>query len=74
VNLDGLFRLVGDEDCGVGIDCLKCDRGGAPVAYYQHPTGWFGYDGTDVVRVHTIADLLAAAERHADSVHHEVRP
>ena len=36
-HLDDVMRLVGDEDCGVGIDCRICDRGGAPIAYYQHP-------------------------------------
>ena len=27
-------RLVGDEDCGVGIECRTCDLGGQPIAYH----------------------------------------
>jgi hypothetical protein len=64
-HLDDVMRLVGDEDCGVGIDCRVCDRGGAPIAYYQHPDDRFGYDGTDVERVHTIDALIDAGRRHA---------
>ena len=61
--LDESFRLVGDEDCGVGLNCGRCDRGGLPIAYYSYP-GDPTYHGTDVERVHTIAALLAAGERH----------
>lgn len=64
--LDELFRLVGDEDCGVGINCRICDRGGAPIAYYAgldqpYPTEL----ASDVVPVDTIAALISAAEKHA---------
>jgi len=52
--LDAEFRLVGDEDCGVGIDCQVCDRGGVPIAYYTWP-GNHVYENTDVKVVHTIA-------------------
>lgn len=69
--LNEVMRLVGDEDCGVGLDCRLCDRGGAPVAYYQHPADHFGYEGTDVVRVHTIMALLYAGQRHLDDIHPE---
>lgn len=60
---DAEFRLVGDEDCGVGIDCQVCDRGGAPVAYYTWP-GNHVYENTDVKVVHTISALFAAARGH----------
>lgn len=63
-NLDELFWLAGDEECGVGINCRVCDRGGAPIAYYTHPSDRV-YQGTDVKVVHTIAALISAAEEHA---------
>lgn len=65
-SLDDVMRLSGDEDCGVGIDCRVCDRGGAPIAYY---TGIDDrtYEGTDVEIVHTITALIEAGQRHADT-------
>lgn len=68
--LDELFRLVGDEDCGVGINCRLCDRGGAPVAYYAgldqpYPTAL----APDVVPVSTIGALLIAALDHRSDHH-----
>lgn len=63
-HLDDVMRLVGDEDCGVGINCRVCDRGGAPIAYYTSPDD-LAYQGTDVERVHTIAALVEAGQRHA---------
>jgi hypothetical protein len=68
VKLDGLFRLSGDEDCGVGLDCRECDRGGAPVAYYLGISDAYANDA-DVEVVETIAGLTAAAEWHAHEVH-----
>lgn len=65
--LDRRFRLVGDEDTNVGIDCRDCDRGGAPIAYLTHETS--AYQGTDVVVVDTIAALLAAAVDHDRTAH-----
>lgn len=67
---DETFRLVGDEDCGVGLDCRLCDRGGAPIAYLTHPDDR-AYAGTDVQVVHTITPLLAAGEAHLFQAHPE---
>jgi len=65
-SLDELFRLVGDEDCGVGIDCRACDRGGAPIAYYAGLDQPYPTDAApDVIPVDTIDALLAAAAEHA---------
>jgi hypothetical protein len=70
VDLDQLFRFVGDEDCGVGINCRECDRGGLPIAHYESwPDTPNPYADTDVVYVHKIVDLLAAAEDHARATH-----
>lgn len=69
---DELFRLSGDEDCGVGLDCRVCDRGGAPIAYYAgldqpYPTG----RAPDVVPVDTIAGLLSVGIAHQATHHPE---
>jgi hypothetical protein len=68
--LDQVLRLSGDEDCGVGLDCRLCDRGGAPIAYYSWP-GDRTYEGTDVVRVQTITALLSAGREHLHLRHPE---
>jgi hypothetical protein len=63
LRLDEHLWLSGDEDCGVGINCRICDRGGAPVAYYEGiSTGV--YAGADVETVSTISALISAGERH----------
>lgn len=67
-DLDDTFRLSGDEDCGVGLDCRLCDRGGAPIAYYVGIDD-SAYEGTDVIVVRTIADLLGAGEQHRNERH-----
>jgi hypothetical protein len=72
MDLDRSFRLVGDEDCGVGIDCKVCDRGGAPIAYYgglcqPYPTEL----APDVIPVDTIEALLSAALHHQSTHHRE---
>ncbi len=64
-NLDDVMRLVGDEDCGVGIDCRICNRGGAPIAYLAGISP--AYLGTDVMLVDTISGLIEAGRRHAES-------
>lgn len=64
--LDDVMRLVGDEDCGVGVDCRVCDRGGAPIAYYAGIDDR-AYEGTDVEVVHTITALIEAGQHHAAS-------
>ena len=60
---DEVMRLVGDEDCGVGLDCRLCDRGGAPIAYYVGIDDR-AYEGTDVVIVHTVTALIDVGQRH----------
>lgn len=70
MSFDDFFWLVGDEDCGVGINCRVCDRGGAPVAYYAgisqpYPTA----AAPDVVPTDTVAGLFATAVSHAREVH-----
>jgi hypothetical protein len=67
---DQAFRVAGDEDGGVGLDCRLCDRGGAPIAYYSWPDDRT-YEGTDVVRVSTISALLDAGQQHLAQRHAE---
>jgi len=65
-SFDDHLLLMGDEDGGVGINCRTCDRGGAPIAYYEpYPGGPASYVGTDVVIVDSIEDLIAAGRAHA---------
>lgn len=62
------FRLVGDEDCGVGLDCNDCDRGGKPIAYYEGiSTAYIG--DPEVAPCTTIEALLIAAHKHRASTH-----
>lgn len=61
--LDEVMSLAGDEDCGVGMNCRICDRGGAPIAYYAGISP--AYLDTDVVLVDTITALIDAGQRHA---------
>jgi len=60
--IDDLMYLEGDEDCGVGISCRRCYRGGAPIAYYRGISS--AYLGTDVVLVRTITELIDAGHAH----------
>ncbi|MBO2461170.1 hypothetical protein [Actinomadura violacea] len=61
------FRLVGDENCGVALHCLDCDRGGLPLAYLDGGLG--GYDHQDVEATDTILGLLTHADAHGWRVH-----
>lgn len=62
---DETFRLVGDEDTGVGVDCRRCDRGGLPIAYLlTYPDDRTYADADDVQLVHTITELINAAQQH----------
>ncbi len=63
VDLDAAYWLAGDEDCGVGLHCRTCDRGGSPVAYYPGLTSPYE-DRADVATVDTIAALLDAGRQH----------
>lgn len=61
--MDERLWLQGDEDCGVGLQCRTCDRGGAPIAY--HLGGGNGYpEDSDVVNVDSITALFDAGRQH----------
>lgn len=62
------YRLVGDEDCGVGLDCGDCDRGGKPIAYYAGISPAY-VDDAEVAQCTTIEALLVAAHEHRTSAH-----
>lgn len=63
------YRLTGDEDCGVGIECSDHFDGGRPLAYYG---GWPKppyADDPAVQNVSTVPGLLAAALVHEHEMH-----
>lgn len=64
--LDGFdrLRLLGDEDCGVGIHCRDCHEGGRPYGYLGDP-----YADDAVTFVTTVPELLAVGRRHLDERH-----
>jgi hypothetical protein len=72
MNLEGFeqLRLVGDEDCGVDLQCCaaECWDGGRPQAYYVGNTTYWEND-PKVTVVHTIAELIAAGRAHLDERH-----
>lgn len=59
--------LVGDEDCGVGLYCRRCDdenwQGGRPLAYGFGITA-NPYPEDQTRSVSTLAELIAFAEHH----------
>lgn len=63
---DERYWLVGDEDCGVGIQCRVCDTGGAPIAYLGDAAA---YAHTGVAVVQSIKDLLTTADAHGWHLH-----
>lgn len=64
------IRLVGDEDTGVGLECLDCWDGGRPLAYLLPYPGYTAYrDVPEVAVVSTVADLLAVGRKHLDERH-----
>jgi hypothetical protein len=65
-SLDGRYYLQGDEDCGVGMVCLLCDRGGLPIAYLT-TAGDRTYEGTDVKVVYSIDEFLRMPSLHTHS-------
>lgn len=74
MNLNGFeqIRLVGDEDCGVGLQCdaAECWNGGLPIAYLRPYAGYPDvYPASEVVTVGAIADLLAVGRKHLDERH-----
>jgi len=65
-----MFRLVGDEDTGVGLHCRTCDRGGLPVAYVcpEGVANPYRHEG-DVVMVHGVLSMVEAGREHGRVVH-----
>ncbi|WP_242890785.1 hypothetical protein [Actinomadura litoris] len=61
------FRLAGDENLGVALHCLDCDRGGLPLAYLDGGHG--GYDHPAVENTDSILGLLTHDDIHGWHVH-----
>lgn len=60
------IRLIGDEECGVGLDCLDCWDGGRPLAYLGD-----GYEHDEKVsNVDSMVGLLLVGRAHLDEHHH----
>ncbi len=61
------LRLVGDEDCGVGLECRDCWDGGRPLAYLRSYPGDTTYQHDPKVSVvDDLAALLAVGRGHLD--------
>lgn len=71
MHLDGFerIRFVGDEDGGVGLECLDHWDGGRPLAYLTHAGDMTYADDPKVEVVHHVAALLLAGRRHLDMLH-----
>lgn len=68
MSIDEHFTLMGDEDCGVELNCRTCKRDGMPISYYAcYDTK--AYEGTDVIIVKTINALLIAGRTHIARKH-----
>jgi hypothetical protein len=63
------YYLVGDEDCGVGLNCSTCDTGGAPIAWYDGYGLGNPYPEAEVPTAHTVAELVALGDRHVRDIH-----
>lgn len=63
------YRLVGDEDCGVGLECRDCWDGGRPIAYYAGGVKSPYADDPAVADLATVPSLLAVMVRHEYQVH-----
>lgn len=62
------YRLVGDEDTGVGLQCDDCWDGGRPIAYYAGIRAAYE-DDPAVENVSSIEALLAVRDRHEREQH-----
>jgi hypothetical protein len=71
MNLDGFdrIRLVGDEDGGVGLECLDCPDGGRPLVYLRPYRGHPDCPDATVPTVDAVADLLAVGRTHLNENH-----
>jgi hypothetical protein len=69
VLLGGRYRLIGDENCGVGIECRDHFDGSHPLGCYRSPAYPSPYLD-EVVAVDTIPGLLAVAVHHESTAHH----
>lgn len=67
--LDDWLYLMGDEGCGIGLQCRQCDRGGLPIAYYMYPEDRTYAAADDVRVVHAIYDLISEGLTHVSANH-----
>jgi hypothetical protein len=63
------YKLLGDEDGNVGIECRDHFDGGRPLAHYSTGDLRDYVDDPKVQNVKTIAGLLLAAEVHEHEMH-----
>jgi hypothetical protein len=70
-SLDQHLRLVGDEDCGVGVNCRSCDTGGAPVVWYAGYGLDNPYPEAEVPTANTIGELVDLGLQHVRTLHGE---
>lgn len=64
------IRLAGDEDTGVGLECLDCWDGGRPLAYLRPwPSDTTYANDPKVTVVDGVVDLLKVGRAHLDEHH-----
>lgn len=68
-DLFGRYRLIGDEDTGVGIECKDHWDGGRPLAYYSGVADSAYADDPDARVVSSLPELLGAALSHEHDAH-----
>jgi hypothetical protein len=68
------YRLIGDENCDVGIECRDHFDGGRPLAFSSSDAKPPYADDLLVQNVSTIPGLLAAAEVHEHEEHGQSVP
>jgi hypothetical protein len=67
--VDEHCRLVGDEDCGVGVACGTCDLGGQPIAYYHPGISENPYPEVETPTATGIFHLYLLAAKHVREHH-----
>ncbi|MEV4454405.1 hypothetical protein [Microbispora sp. NPDC049633] len=63
------YRLSGDEDCGVDVQCRNCNTDGSSFAYYDGGLG--PSTNPDVPSVKTLPELVVLVAAHELTYHTE---
>jgi hypothetical protein len=69
--LDRYFRLSGDTVQNIEINCTQCNKRELPLIYFDTYKDAVVFADTDVIVVHTIADMLYRMNEHVVHIHLE---